>query len=69
MKHNLSIEIDCGKASCSTTSTGDCHLLQKVESNGKYICGLFNMYLVKKNGWVLRCNACLMSQVKHDYEH
>lgn len=70
MKKNLNISITCGEKTCGSDIGEFCEFLRQTHSGQKWLCGIFGtdaeeytILLKGKDGWLLRCAACLHKEI------
>lgn len=63
----LKIPIECGELTCASSPARFCPYV--VSSGDKTECWLFRAWLIRKNGWLQRCDQCLFYEDEKQNEN
>jgi hypothetical protein len=69
MRKILKIEIECSHVTCASKPGKFCRYVGITHFGSQYVCMLFSSNdnshtkLKEKDGWLLRCNECIFSEV------
>lgn len=63
MKHNITLEIECGETTCASEPGKFCYLFA-ADLQGDGVCYLYGKVFQNEDGWIDRHPRCLETAVK-----